>query len=173
MNTLTEKLLELAEEEAGIKLQAKDITLTVEDSDLIIGIWGEELIATEYIDEEDFNDEDFAEEITEAIKEEYYDFRERLIEMKLASLNLNYIEVLKGKIIPILESAKVEKRLLEMLDFEFIDVSSADKDIGLPTVALRITDFEKVECNCTIDVSKNPAVFDEKKLANDFLKKYR
>ena len=173
MNTLTEKLLELAEEEAGIRLHQKDVELTVEDSDLVISVWGEELIATEYIDEDDFNDEAFAEEITGAIKEEYYDFRERLIEMKLASLNLNFIEPLKEKILPLLESAKVEQRLLDMLDFEFVDVSSADKDHGLPNVALRITDFEKVECNCIVDISHTPAVFDEKKLAADFLKKYR
>lgn len=173
MNTLTEKLMELAEEEAGIKLQEKDIELVVEGSDLIISIWGEELIATEYIDEDDFKDEEFAEEIATAIKDEYYDFRERLSEMKIDSLNLNYIDVLREKIIPILQAAKVEPRLIDMLDFEFIDVSSIDKDQGLPSVALRITDFEKVECNCPVDISKNPVVFDEKKLASDFLKKYR
>ena len=172
MNTLTEKLIELAEEEAGIKLTEKDITLEVEGEDLIIKIWGEEIIATEYIDESDFEDEDFADEIVAAIKEEYYDFRERLCELKIASLN-QHIDSLRGKIIPILKSSKVDTRLLEMLDFEFVDISSIDKDTGLPSVALRITDFEKVECNCTVDISKSNNIFDEKKFADDFLKKYR
>jgi len=172
MNTLTEKLVELAEEEAGIKLNEKEISLEVEGEDLIIKIWGEELIATEYIDEDDFEDEEFADEIVAAIKEEYYDFRERLCEIKVASLN-QHVDSLRNKIVPILKSSKVDSRLLEMLDFEFIDISSIDKETGLPTVALRITDFEKVECNCPVDISKNSNVFDEKKLADDFLKKYR
>jgi hypothetical protein len=173
MNILTEKLVELAEDEAGIKLQEKEIELVVEDSDLVIKIWGEELIATEYIDENDFEDEDFADELMAAIKEEYYDFRERLIEMKLASLNLAHIDFLKDKVIDVLSKSKVDSSLLAILDFEFIDVSSKDKDQGLPNVALRITDFEKVECDYPIDISKEPVVLDEKKISDSFLKKYR
>lgn len=173
MNILTEKLVELAEDEAGIKLQEKEVELLVEDSDLVIKIWGEELIATEFIDEGDYEDTDFANELVDAIKEEYYDFRERLIEMKLASLNLNYSDFLKEKVIDLLTKAKVDANLLAILDFEFIDVSSKDKDLGLPNVALRITDFEKVECNCAVDISKLNPVFDEKKIADEFLKKYR
>ena len=173
MNILTEKLVELAEDEAGIKLQEKEVELLVEDSDLIIKIWGEELIATEFIDENDYEDEDFANELVDAIKEEYYDFRERLIEMKLASLNLNYADILKEKIVELLIKAKVDASLVAILDFEFIDVSSKDKDLGLPNVALRITDFEKVECNCSVDISKTEPTFDEKKIADEFLKKYR
>lgn len=173
MNILTEKLVELAEDEAGIKLQEKEVELLVEDSDLIIKIWGEELIATEFIDENDYEDEDFANELVDAIKEEYYDFRERLIEMKLASLNLNYADILKEKIVELLIKAKVDASLVAILDFEFIDVSSKDKDLGLPNVALRITDFEKVECNCAVDISKTEPAFDEKKIADEFLKKYR
>jgi len=173
MNILTEKLVELAEDEAGIKLQEKEVELVVEDSDLVIKIWGEELIATEFIDESDYDDEDFADELIGAIKEEYYDFRERLIEMKLASLNLNYADILKEKVIDLLAKAKVDSNLLAILDFEFMDISSKDKDLGLPNVALRITDFEKVECNCAVDISKLTPVFDEKKIADEFLKKYR
>ena len=173
MNILTEKLVELAEDEAGIKLQEKEVELLVEDSDLVIKIWGEELIATEFIDESDYEDEDFANELVEAIKEEYYDFRERLIEMKLASLNLNYADVLKEKVVELLTKAKVDASLVAILDFEFIDISSKDKDLGLPNVALRITDFEKVECNCAVDISKTNPTFDEKKIAEEFLKKYR
>jgi len=173
MNILTEKLVELAEDEAGIKLQGKEIELVVEDSDLVIKIWGEELIATEYIDDNDFEDENFADELIGAIKEEYYDFRERLIEMKLGSLNLAYTDLLKDKVIDILSKSKVDSSLLAILDFEFIDVSSKDKDLGMPNVALRITDFEKVECDYPIDVAKNPIVLDEKKIADEFLKKYR
>jgi len=173
MNILTEKLVELAEDEAGIKLQEKEVELLVEDSDLVIKIWGEELIATEFIDESDYEDEDFANELVEAIKEEYYDFRERLIEMKLASLNLNYADILKEKVVELLTKAKVDASLVAILDFEFIDISSKDKDLGLPNVALRITDFEKVECNCAVDISKANPTFDEKKIAEEFLKKYR
>jgi len=173
MNILTEKLVELAEDEAGIKLQEKEVELLVEDSDLVIKIWGEELIATEFIDENDYEDEDFANELVDAIKEEYYDFRERLIEMKLASLNLNYADILKEKILELLTKAKVDASLVAILDFEFIDISSKDKDLGLPNVALRITDFEKVECNCAVDISKPDPTFDEKKIAEEFLKKYR
>ncbi len=173
MNILTEKLVELAEEEAGIKLQEKEVELLVEDSDLVIRIWGEELIATEFIDEDDYEDEDFANELVDAIKEEYYDFRERLIEMKLDSLNLNHADILKDKVVELLRKAKVDANLLDILDFEFIDVSSKDKDQGLPNVALRITDFEKVECNCPVDIAKINPVFDEKKIADEFLKKYR
>ena len=173
MNILTEKLVELAEDEAGIKLQEKEIELVVEDSDLVIKIWGEELIATEYIDDNDFEDEDFADELIGAVKDEYYDFRERLIEMKLASLNLAHSDLLKDKVIDILSKSKVDSTLLAILDFEFIDVSSKDKDMGLPNVALRITDFEKVECDYPIDIAKNPVVLDEKKIAEEFLKKYR
>lgn len=173
MNILTEKLVELAEDEAGIKLQVKEIELVVEDSDLVIKIWGEELIATEYIDDNDFEDEDFAYELIGAVKEEYYDFRDRLIEMKLASLNLAHSDLLKEKVIDILSKSKVDSTLLAILDFEFIDISSKDKDMGLPNVALRITDFEKVECDYPVDISKSPVVLDEKKIAEGFLKKYR
>ena len=38
MNILTEKLIELAEEEAGIKLRENEIELVVEESDLILKI---------------------------------------------------------------------------------------------------------------------------------------
>jgi len=62
---------------------------------------------------------------------------------------------------------------LAILDFEFIDISSKDKDMGLPNVALRITDFEKVECDYPVDISKSPVTLDEKKIAEGFLKKYR
>jgi len=173
MNILTEKLVELAEDEAGIKLQGKEIELLVEDADLVVKIWGEELIATEYIDEHDFEDEEFADELIGAIKEEYYDFRERLIEMKLTSLNLEHTDLLKDKVIDILSKSKVDSSLLAILDFEFIDISSKDKEFGLPNVALRITDFEKVECDYPVDISKSPVMLDEKKISEEFLKKYR
>jgi hypothetical protein len=173
MNILTEKLVELAEDEAGIKLRENDIELVVEESDLVIKIWGEELIATEFIDENDYEDEDFADELIGAIKEEYYDFRERLIEIKLASLNLAHSDFLKDKVVEILSKSKVDASLLAILDFEFIDASSKDKDQGLPNVALRMTDFEKVECDYPVDITKNPIVLDEKKIAEEFLKKYR
>ncbi|WP_299252584.1 hypothetical protein [uncultured Cytophaga sp.] len=173
MNILTEKLIELAEEEAGIKLRENEIELVVEESDLILKIWGEELIATEFIDESDYNDEAFADELMGAIKDEYYDFRERLIEIKLASLNLTHSDFLKAKVVEILSKSKVDSSLLAILDFEFMDVSSKDKDQGLPNVALRITDFEKIECFCPVDITKVPVVLDEKKIADDLLKKYR
>ena len=173
MNILTEKLIELAEEEACIKLRENEIELVVEESDLILKIWGEELIATEFIDESDYNDEAFADELMGAIKDEYYDFRERLIEIKLASLNLTHSDFLKAKVVEILSKSKVDSSLLAILDFEFMDVSSKDKDQGLPNVALRITDFEKIECFCPVDITKVTVVLDEKKIADDLLKKYR
>jgi hypothetical protein len=173
MNILTEKILEFAEDEAGIKLAEREIELLVEDSDLVIQIWGEDLIATEFIDEDDYNDADFADELMSAIKEEYYDVRERLIEMKLASLNSKYTAELKEKVIGILATSKVDSNLIEILDFDFIDISSKDKDQGLPVVALRITDFEKVECDYPVDITKTTVELDEKKIADFFLKKYR
>ncbi len=173
MNILTQKILEFAEDEAGIKLAEKEIDLLVEDSDLVIQIWGEELIATEFIDEDDYNDADFADELIGAIKEEYYDVRDRLIEMKLTSLNSAYIADLKEKVIGLLTTSKVDSNLLEILDFDFVDISSKDKDQGLPVVALRITDFEKVECDYPVDIAKAILDLDEKKIAEFFLKKYR
>ena len=161
MNILTEKLIELAEEEAGIKLRENEIELVVEESDLILKIWGEELIATEFIDESDYNDEAFADELMGAIKDEYYDFRERLIEIKLASLNLTHSDFLKAKVVEILSKSKVDSSLLAILDFEFMDVSSKDKDQGLPNVALRITDFEKIECFFFFFITKVPVVLDD------------
>jgi len=173
MNTLTSKLIELVEEETGIKLQKTDIQLEIEDTDLIVKLWDEELITTELEDAAQLDDEDFADDVNTYIIEEYFDLREHLVDLKLQSLNMKYVEDVKVKILPFLTQAKVDKMLIETLDFEFIDVSSADKDYGLPNVALRITDFEQVECKIPIDISGSVPVLQEKKIADEFIKTYR
>lgn len=171
MNTVTEKLIERFEDETGISLTAKELSINVEEDTLIINIWGQELMALDAEGLEDLDSEDTAEEIWDSICDEFYDVREELISLKLASLNAMYVSELQHQVFTSLQQTKMKTKMLDALDFEFMDVSDADKDFGYPKVALRVTDFEQLECFIPVDVKQHPLQLDAKKVVDEVQKK--
>ncbi|MFN8415579.1 MAG: hypothetical protein U0U66_04525 [Cytophagaceae bacterium] len=171
MNTVTEKLIERFEDETGIPLTTKELSVSIEEDALIINIWGQEMIALDAEGLEDLDSDDTAEEIWDSISDEFYDVREQLIELKLAALNTKYISDLQTQVLTALQQTKMKAKMLDALDFEFMDVSDADKDFGYPKVALRVTDFEQLECFIPIDVKQNPLQLDAKKVVDEVQKK--
>jgi len=177
MKVLKNKVIETVFEETGIRLNPKDITIVKEDNSLVIQLWDEELFTSEYEDESE-TEEEFAEEIIAQILEEYYDLRERLIEMKIDHLNSKYLPDLNASLIEKLRQNKVVEKVIEVLDFEFIDLNATTTAItsdgrDYPLIALRITDFEDIEHNIRIDAYKDPLILDHNFITNELLKKIR
>jgi hypothetical protein len=99
--------------------------------------------------------------------------REKLVELKLDALNADYLPGLSAELMVLLEAQKLDKKLLNMLDILFEDISSADKDFGLPKVGVRFTDFEGVKVVVPVDISKLPYNFDAKSIAIEFDKRFK
>jgi hypothetical protein len=123
--------------------------------------------------EEALGDDSFVEEVWDIILDEFYDVREKLVELKLGALNADYLPALSADLMTLLEAQKLDEKLLSILDILFEDISSADKDFGLPKVGVRFTDFEGVEVIVPIDISTQPYQFDAKKIALEFDKRFK
>jgi hypothetical protein len=178
MKVLKNKVIEAVSDETGIRLNPLDLNIIAEDNNLVIRLWDEELLNSEYEDESELQDEEYAEEITSQLFEEYYDLRERLIEMKIDHLNTKYLPELNASLIEKLRKNKVVESVIEVLDFEFIDLNASTTAItsdgrDYPLIALRITDFEDIEHNIKIDAYKDPLVLDHDFITNELLKKIR
>jgi hypothetical protein len=180
MKLIKEKLIDSVQEETGIKLTSKDFQIQADLGVLKIILWGEELLSMEY-DEDQLEDDDFAEEVVQELFREHYDLRGKIVEMKLDDLNNNHLPSISENILDKLEEAKVDERLLDVLDFEFIDqgyiqgnfTSPGEEEFDYPDLALRVTDFEDLEHFIEIDPYKNPSDLDIGVISNQIILKIR
>jgi hypothetical protein len=168
MSFLIESLIERLDDETGISLANSEIEATCVDGSIEIYVWNQLLIIADDVDSDMLEDEGFASEVWELMTDEFYDVREKLIELKLASLNTDHLPTLAPQLISLLETQKVDKKVLENLDFSFEDISSIDKDFGLPKVGICFTDYEAVKVLVPVDISKKPYNFDPATIAKEF-----
>jgi hypothetical protein len=141
-------------------------------------LWGVELISKKYQSEKSLDSDEFAEDLLNELFDEYYDFREKIIEVKKEDLTNQYLETVRTEVIEFLKKNKISAEMIESLDFEFIDMagtkgSKIADDWGFPTFGLRITDFEQVDYFYTIDVQKEPIVVDINAISTGLLKQVR
>ncbi|HSZ71477.1 MAG TPA: hypothetical protein VK750_02300 [Cytophagaceae bacterium] len=173
MSFLVESLRERLDEETGISLANTEVKATYANGGIEIYLWDQLFLIVDDIEEEALTDDAFAEEVWDIILDEFYDVREKLVELKLASLNADYLPGLSAELLVLLEAQKLDRKLLNMLDILFEDISSADKDFGLPKVGVRFTDFEGVQVIVPVDISKKPYNFDAKSIALEFDKRFK
>lgn len=173
MSFLVESLQERLDEETGISLANTEVKTTYANGGVEIYLWNQLFLVIDDVEEEALEDDAFAEEVWDIILDEFYDVREKLVELKLASLNADYLPALSADLMTLLEAQKLDSKLLNMLDILFEDISSADKDFGLPKVGVRFTDFEGVKVIVPVDISKKPYHFDAKAIAVEFDKRFK
>lgn len=171
MNTVTEKLLELFEEETGIRIASEHVSIELDNDDIVLFIWDEECIRIEAKASDDVDSEATAERLLAALYDEYFDIREHLIEIKLDALRATALEPLQTAVVEKLQSSTMTAKVLDALDFDFMDVSDADKDFGSPKLALRVTDFEKFECFIPVSASEYPLQLDSTTILKEIYKK--
>ncbi len=173
MSFLIESLIERLNEESGISLATTDVKVECVDGSIEIYIWNQLLIVIDDAEASMVNDEAFADEVWDLIIEDFFDIRERLIELKLLALNEDHLPDLAPNLMSLLEKQKVDSKLLSSLEFIFEDISSADKDFGLPKVGLCFTDYENVRVLVPVDISKRPYHFDPTVIAEEFDKRFK
>jgi hypothetical protein len=173
MRFLVESLKERLDEETGISLANTEVKTTYANGGVEIYLWDQLLVLIDDVEETALEDDAFAEEVWDIILDEFYDVREKLVELKLASLNADHLPALSTDLMALLEGQKLDSKLLSMLDILFEDISSADKDFGLPKVGVRFTDFEGVTVVIPVDISKKPYHFDAKAIATEFDKRFK
>jgi hypothetical protein len=180
MKLILQKLIEAVLDETGIKLSAKDIQISADAGSLKIDFWGFEMLDVSY-DDNDLEDENFADEVVKELFKEHFDLREKLIELKLDDLNNNHLSKIYEDILERLENHKVDERLLDVLDFEFVDLgynngnftNPGEEEWNFPPMALRVTDFEDLEHCISIDPYKDPASLNYENICGEIIKKIR
>ena len=170
MKFLKSKITDAVSEETGIDLKDKDLEIVKDGSGIILALWDNHLFECEIQDDSVLEDDEFAEELIDSLFDEYYDLREKIIELKLQNINSKYISPISEKFIEKLKERKVARGLLDILDFEFVN-GDEDETWGYPPINLRITDFEKLEHNCHIDITKEPIVVDYDAVTKELLTK--
>lgn len=178
MKGLKSKIITTILDETGIRLHPKDFQITTIDHMCSLKLWGVELISKKYQSEKSLDSDEFAEDLLNELFDEYFDFREKIIEVKKEDLTNQYLESVRTEVIGNLKKNKIGAEMIESLDFEFVDIagikgSKIADDWGFPTFGLRITDFELVDYFYTIDVQKEPMVVDVEAISGGLLKQVR
>jgi hypothetical protein len=178
MKGLKSKIITTILDETGIRLHPRDFQITTIDHMCSLKLWGVELISKKYQSEKSLDSDEFAEDLLNELFDEYYDFREKIIEVKKEDLTNQYLETVRTEVIEFLKKNKISAEMIESLDFEFIDMagtkgSKIADDWGFPTFGLRITDFEQVDYFYTIDVQKEPITVDINAISTGLLKQVR
>lgn len=180
MKLILERLIDSVKDETGIKLSSKDFHITADSGDIKINLWDYEMLDTPYEDG-DLESEDFADDVVQELFKEHFDLREKIIELKLEDLNNKHLPKISEDIIEKLENHKVDEGLLDILDFEFIDLgynngnftNPGEEEWNYPPMALKVTDFEDLEHCITIDPYKDPAALDYANICKEIIKKIR
>lgn len=178
MKGLKSKIITTILDETGIRLHPKDFQFSSINNLFVLKLWGAELISKKFQSEKSLESDEFAEDLLNELFDEYYDFREKIIEVKKEDLTNQYLDNIEDEVVEYLESNKVDPVMIETLDFEFIDSESTRSnhlgdDWGFPLFGLRITDFESVDYFYPIDVLKDPLIIDSKVIKEGLLKKIR
>lgn len=169
-------------EETGIKLTPKDLGVKNEADKVVVKFWDTEMIKLSIHGHKDMEGQEFAEDLLDLLFEEYYDLREKIVEIKINTLNDRYHDEIKEALIKKLKASKVSKGLLDTLDFEFVDLGynrstpyahNDDEERGYPVIALRVTDFEDLEYLHIIDVFQDPLKLDYDQIIKELSKKIR
>lgn len=176
MKGLKSKIITTILDETGIRLHPKDIHISTGDHLLVLKLWSTEMIRKKYQSEKSLESDEFAEDLLTELFDEYYDMREKVIEVKKEELNGELLHNIREKILKDLNSKNIDSVLLNNLDFEFTESSSfrnniLSNDWGYPTMGLRITDYETIDFFYPIDLYKDPLILDEKLILNELLKK--
>src|SRR5690606_2214486 len=142
MKGLKSKIITTILDETGIRLHPKDFQILTVENMLVLKLWGSELISKKFQSEKSLDSEEFAEDLLNELFDEYYDFREKIIEVKKEDLTNQFLEDVKSEVIAFLKERKVDPVMIETLDFEFIDSDSVKNshlgdDWGFPVFGLR------------------------------------
>lgn len=180
MKLIAEKLIDSVKDETGINLTSKDFQINAESGNLTVSLWDVELLEMPF-EEGDLEDDDFADEVVQELFKEHFDLREKIIELKLDDLNNNHMPQISEDIIARLENHKIDEGLLDILDFEFVDLgynngnftNPGEEEWNYPPMALRVTDFEDLEHTISIDPYKDPALLNYDTITNEIIKKIR
>lgn len=175
---LKSKIITTVLDETGIRLHPKDLQISAANNLLVLKLWNSELIKKKYQSEKSLESDEFAEDLLTDLFDEYYDIREKIIEVKKQELNDTYLKDITDRLKGNLKKNKVNEAMLDSLEFEFIDYVSTksgvlNSDWGLPAIGLRVTDFEGVDYFYTIDINKDPMVLDEKLITEELMKRIR
>lgn len=175
MKALKNGIAEAILDETGIRLSPNDITINNQGEALEIKFWDSEVLILEIEDGTDIEDDDFIENTVGDLFDEYYDLREKLIELKIDGLNNSYLPTISQNLTKALEDKKVERKILKAIDFEFIEspLSKPGEEWDFPALALRVTDFEGLEYYHPVNVYQNPFVVDCESVAEGVVKKIR
>lgn len=175
---LKNKIITTVLDETGIRLHPKDLQISASNNLLVLKLWNSELIKKKYQSEKSLESDEFAEDLLTDLFDEYYDIREKIIDVKKQELNDTYLTDITDRIKENLKKNKVSGAMIDSLEFEFIDYVSTktgvlNSDWGLPLIGLRGTDFEGVDYFYTIDINKDPLVLDEKVISEELMKRIR
>lgn len=181
MKGLKGKICETVLNETGIKLTPKDIGVKIETDYVLVKLWETEMLRLSIHGHRDTESNEFAEDLLDALFDEYYDLREKIIEVKINDLNNRLRPEVVENINALLKKSKVDEGLIEILDYEFVDMgyikapysNPDDEEWGFPIIALRITDFEDLEFLYTIDIYQDPLKLDYNLISKEFIKKIR
>lgn len=178
MKGLKSKIITTVLDETGIRLHPKDLQISTNDNMLVLKLWNNELIKKKYQSEKSLESDEFVEDLLTELFDEYFDIREKIIEIKKQELNDAFREDISKKVFEHLKKHQIREGFLNSLDFEFTDIVSTksnilNKDWGLPIIGLRITDFEGVDYFHPIDINKEPLVLDDKAISEDLMKRIR
>lgn len=181
MKVLKNKIIAAVEDETGIQLAPEDLQLQAADNELQILLWDADLLTLEYESDEELKSEDFAEDLVAELFDEYYDLREAIVDFKIDYLNNKYLPEISETMIGKLKQNKIEKRILDVIDFEFIELTKDNIEFasivhdprGFPAIGLKITDFEELEHYIKLNAHKEPLVLDMDALTTELIKKIR
>ncbi|MFN3403613.1 MAG: hypothetical protein ACK40G_05910 [Cytophagaceae bacterium] len=181
MKGLKSTICDTVQAETGIKLTPKDLGIKFDSDHVLVKLWDFEILSLSIHGHRDIDSAEFAEDLLDALFDEYYDLREKIIDVKLDDLNQRLRPQVIENLTKVLQKNKIDKGLIETLDYEFVDMGYVktpysnpdEEEWGFPVIALRITDFEDLEHLHTIDVYQDPVRIDYEQLGKEFIKKIR
>lgn len=178
MKGLKSRIITTILDETGIRLHPRDFQIVTADHMLSLKLWSQELIRKKYQSEKSLESDEFAEDLLTELFDEFSNLREKIIEVKKEHLTHTFLEDVRSKVLKNLKASKVEKGVLDGLEFEFVENTPAknskiNTDWGLPVLGLRISNYVNIDYFHTIDIYKDPLTFDDKQISEELLAKIR
>lgn len=181
MKTLKSKICDTIYEETGIRLTPRDVSIKIEADQVVIRFWDNEVLTVPVHGHRDVESKEFAEDLLDNLFEEFFDLKEKIVELKLSDLNLKYRDEIAENLSKGLSDHKIDKKIIEVMDYEFVDLgyvrvpgaNTDEEEWGFPIIGLRVTDFEELEYLHNIDVHQHPLKLDFDLLIKELVKKIR